>query len=903
MSDHATPAWRRYLRFWGSDIRGDVDDELSFHLQARYDENIARGMDEASARADAELRFGNVSSFREECAQIDERWERQRSLLDTLHIIGTDVRFALRQLRRNPALSTAAVLCFALGIGANTSIFSVVDAVLFRPLPFPSPERLVLVGEGLPRFGPDNFGVISAPEYTDYRRLVRRVFQGVSAYETASLTVSGGTSPERVAALRASGSIFSVLGVPAALGRTLNSGDDEVGAAEVAVLSSALWHKRYSGDRSIIGKAIDIEGKPTIVVGVMNEAFHFPLPGVGGDAADVFVPYRVTSEVERRRANDYSTYLLARLAPGVTMDAARRAVADIAAHLPDMHPDGYGPHWVTTTEVFPLRDRAVRDVRAPLLVLLSAVGLVLLIACINVASLLLAHAAARSREISVRQALGASRGRLIRQFLAESAVLALIGGALGTIVAVWGARALAMHAPRALPEGFAASVDLRVLAVTAAIVIVTAVLFSIVPTMGRRDAELAARLRDEGRSGTSGPSRQRSRRALVVSELALALMLSSAAGLMVRSFLRATQMDPGFEAKHLLTVRIGLPATQYPTSRDVLDTHRRILERLRQLPGIREASATSSLPMSTPSRIAFALEGVTLPKIPIAANEIVMPGYFDAMHIPLVAGRAFDRSDEGGSLHAAVVNEELAHMYFKKGDAVGHRMKWGTAQSSNPWLTIVGVTANVRESALDQKPEPTVYFPALQQDTIAGERFLRSLAYVIRVDGDPATAMPGVRSAVREVDPQLALADFRSMIDVVDVSVAERRFNTVLLGAFASMALLLASAGVYGLIAHSVVQRSREIGIRLAMGATPHGVLSLVVGDGLRLSILALAFGLIGAFVMSRAMRALLFDISPLDPVSFAAAAALLLAVATVASYLPARRVARIDPQDAMRGD
>lgn len=899
-----TPSWRRYLRFWGNDSQRDLDDELRFHLEARYEEFLAAGMDPARARAESEQRFGDVLNVREQCVTIDSQWNRERSMIDIVQTIFADFRYAFRQLRRNAALNVAAILCFALGIGANTSIFSVVDAVLFRPLPFREPDRLVLVGEGLPRFGTENFGVISAPEFEDYQRLDGRVFSNSAIYEDASFALGGSGEPERVVGLSGSAALFDVFGVTMARGRAFSPGDVQSSSPSVVVISDALWRRRFDADPGVVGRSIDVDGKPTTIIGVARPELRFPLPAIGGEPADLFVPYKMTPDIRRQRGNAYRTFLLARLAPGVSLTTAKRAVADLATSLPNLHPESYGANWKTVGDAFPLRGQTTKDVRRPLILLLAAVGMVLLIACINVSSLLIARAAARQREISVRQALGASRSRLVQQFFAESLVLVSIAGVLGVVVATYGARLLAAHAPRAVLQGYDVSVDARVLATTAVVVIVTALVFSLVPALGQSRASLGLTLRDEGRSSTAGRSRQRGRRLLVVTEISLALMLATVAGLMVRSFLRARAIDPGFDPEHAVSVRVGLLDSRYPSSDQVLEFETRLLDRLRQIPGVRAASATNELPMGDNRvRFAFSVEGATMPKIPIASGEVIFPAYFDAMRIPLRDGRAFGSGDVKGALRVAVVNETLARKFFGSRGAIGRRLKSGSPESHEAWLTIVGVAADVKETGLDQSTEPAIYFPALQEDSAVVQDLVRSLVYVVRTDGDPDAAMRDVSRTIRAADPALPLIGLRRLTDVVDVSVAERRFNTWLLGAFAVLALVLAAVGIYGLIAYSVVQRTREIGIRLAIGATPTNVLGLVVGQGARVAAAGVAIGLVGSFALTRLLGTLLFDVSPFDPIAFAVAAVLLLGVAALASYLPARRAARIDPQSAIRAE
>ena len=905
------PAWRRYVRFWGSDPARDVDDELRFHIEARYDEYVAGGMPPDVARAEVERRFGDVRAIRERCVAIDSQWKREQTMIDMLHRAGADVRYALRQLRRNASLSAAAILCFALGIGANASIFSVVSGVLLRPLPFSDPNRLVLVGEWLPSVGGENFGVISRPEFIDYQRLNGRIFANTAIYDGGSAGSQGtalsgdGAEPERVTGLRVSHSLFPTLGVHAAIGRTFDVTDDSAGGPNAVILSDALWHRRF-GARDVVGRSIDVDGKPRTIVGVMPARFTFPLAGIGGEPADVFLPIHITADVEQNRGNDYSTFLVGRLAPGVTIEQAKRAVSELVASYPTLHPEAYRGDWKTEADVFPMRDRSVREVRRPLVILLGAVGLVLLIACINVSSLLLARAAVRQREIAVRQALGASRGRLVQQFLWEGATLALAGGALGLLLAVWGTRVLATHAPQRVLQGYEASIDVRVLAFTAAVVILTSLVFSLIPAFAQPANGLGVSLREEGRGSTSGGARVRGRRALVIAQVALALVLSTGAGLLARSFLEERDTNPGFSPEHVVTFRVRIPEAHYATPASVLEFDRRVVDGLRALPGVEHASASLRLPLQEPMRMMFSVEHQAPPHLPIGTGTFVMPDYFAAMRIPLVAGRYIDAGDVRDRLPVIVVNQALAeHFFGVQGarEAVGKRIKWGSPGSPNPWLTIVGVTANVKDTGLDRDQEWSVYFPLLQAPDVNLTGMLRSIAFVARASGSDASLARAMRGVVRAIDPDMPIVGPRLMDDVVDTSMADRRFNTYLLGAFALLALMLAATGIYGLIAYAVVQRTREIGVRLALGALPSDVVRLVLRDGARLAGIGIVLGLAGALSLTRVIRTLLFHVSPFDPVSFAGAAALLLAVAVAASLLPAWRAARTDPQLAMRAE
>jgi putative ABC transport system permease protein len=883
--------------------RADLDDELRFHVDARFDEYIAAGLDEQTARAEAAKRFGDVQRVRAQCVAIDSRWSREQNMSELLHRVSADLRYAARQLWRTPSITIAAILCFALGIGANTSIFSVVDAVLFRPLPFLHPDRLVLLGEELPDFGGGNSGTISPPEYVDYKTLNGRVFQASAIFENTWLVLTGGGDPERVQGTMVSPSLFDVLGVRPAHGRAFQTGEDDLSAPDVAVLSDALWRRRYGADPSIVGRSVTIDGRSFRIVGIMPPHFAFPLAGLESGIGDVFVPYKITPAIQRIRGDSYSASFIARIAPNVTLEQAQSAASEMARRFPQLYPSIYGRRHTTLAQLFPLRDRAVGQVKSSLLLLLGAVGLILLIACINVSSLLLARAAARQRELAMRRALGASRGRLLQQFICEGLLLVTVGSALGVAFSVWGARALAARAPGALLRGYDVSVDTRMLLFTVAITVVTAVVVSLVPAFQQSDRGLASTLRDEGRGASGGVARQRGRRTLVVTEIALALIVATGAALMVRSLLNARTADPGFNPEHLISFRIALPDYRYRTWAEVHQAEVTLTARLRNLPGARGASAATNVPMAGTWRIAVALEGKDLPKTPIVLNTLVFPGYFETLEIPMRAGATFAGSESNDTPAVAIINESFAKRYFAGENPIGQRLKWGSASSPSPWATVVGVSADVRQVSLDRPTEPAVYLPAFQKDTGQLLGIVRNMAYVVRTQAAPEQLFDAVRQAVHEGDPDLMPIDLRTQDDVVSLSVAARQFNTALLSGFALLALVLAAVGIYGLMAFAIVQRTREIGIRLAIGATPRNVLALVVGQGARLGATGVSLGLVGALALTRVMRSLLFDVSPFDLSAFAGAAMIVLCVAAVASYLPARRASRIDPQRAINSE
>jgi len=904
MSLRRAASWRRYLRFWGNDPVRDLDDELRFHLEARYDEYIAEGMNPDRARAEADHRFGDVGAVRAQCTDIDTQWQRERSMIDRFHLVAAELRLALRQLRRSPSLSIAAILCLALGIGVNTSIFSVVDTVLFRPLPFPQSDRLVLIGEALPNFGGGNFGLISTPEYHDYRRLEGRVLESTAIYDNTALTISSsGADPERVPGAAVSATLFKVLRINAAHGRLFLPGDDVVGSANTAVISDAFWRRRFNADPAVVGRTVLVNGVATTIVGITPPGFAFPLPGLGGPVADIFSPYWITPAVEKTRGDSYNTTLLARLAPGVTLEQAKRGASEIASQLPQLHPGVYGAKHLTTADVFPLRDRASGDSRRSLLVLFASVGLVLLIACINVSSLLLARAATRQREISVRRALGASRARLAMQFLAESSVLVVIGGALGVAFAMWGAKVLAARAPRALLQGYQIAVDGRVLLFSLGIAALTAVIVSLVPSLQRPEAGIADSLRGAGRAASAGVSKQRGRRTLVVSEIALASIVATGAGLMVKSLINTQNVDPGFDSSGLVSFRLGLLNYRYRTTDDVTRFEQQMVDRLRVLPGVRSASVATAIPMAGLLRISFSVEGSDLPKVPVGSNTIIFPDYFETLRIPIRAGRSFNRHDTRSTPAVAMINEALARQYYPGVSPLGRRIKWGSPTSPSPWATIVGVSATVKTSNLDSPDEPGMYLPAAQIDSSIVERMMRGMVYVVRTDGDPSTLFNTIRRAVKDADPELPIVGLRTVDEIITRSVAGRRFNTALLGGFALLAVVLAAVGIYGLMAYAVAQRTREIGIRLAVGATPVDVFRLVIGQAARTTAVGIAIGVAGALLLTRVMTTLLFGVSPFDPTTFIASSVLLLLIGAFATYLPARRAARIDPQAAIRMD
>lgn len=828
--------------------------------------------------------------------------------VDAVDAIKADVTFAFRQLRRSPVLAIAAILCFAMGIGVNSAIFSIVNGVLIRPLPYRDADRIVVINEGLPKMGP-GMGRIAAAELVDYRELEGRVFQATAIYEPRSYTVrSPDGSLERVQGATVSGNFLRVLGREPALGRIPptwleNAANPSATLATVEVIvSNSFWRTRLGGDSSIIGKTMPIGTTTAIVAGVMPANVQFPIGGIGVTPAEIFVPYQLSPQVMSRRGDNYGTWAFGRLADGVSVKGASAAVSNVATSLPRRYPESYrGGTSSVIGGVSALRDAIVGPVRRPLLVLLGAVCLVLLIACLNVSSLLIARSVARQREIAVRRALGASRSRLAQQFLTESLVLVMMGAMTGLIVGRYGASVLTRLDPNGSLNGYDIGLDWRVVAATVAVTGLTAMIFSMLPSIVGRD-DLQTTLRE-------GDTRQKglSRGALVVAEIAIALILTVGAGLMVRSFLRLNAVDPGFSADRLLTFRVSFPQSRYPTYATAMTAQQQLAQRLAAIPGVGAVSSATDIPVNGGSLIAFTPDPAVGPlpeKVPIGSNSLVQPGYFEAMGIKVRAGRTFNSSDAPGQELVAIIGEMLAKKRFGGSSAVGRGIKWGPLDSPQPWRTIVGVVADVKQAGLaEEEPAASIYMPVAQLDTGPVAAMGRGQSYVVRTAGDPRATLNTVRRVVKEFDGLMPITGLTAMDELLSSTIADRKFNMFLLGVFAVVALSLAAVGIYGLIEYSVAQRTRELGIRIALGALPRDVLLLVMRQGAMLAAAGIGVGSLAAIATTRWMRSMLFQVDPLDPLTFAAVGVVLAAVAIAASWAPALRAARVSPVTAMRND
>jgi putative ABC transport system permease protein len=796
-----------------------------------------------------------------------------------------DIRFGLRTLARTPGTTLAALVALALGIGANTAIFSVVSGVLLEPLPYPEPDRLMSVmmknpAAGFPRF------TVSPPDFEDFRRQ-NRTFEGMAASATGRFNLTGGERPESLQGAAVSAGFFHILRMDPVLGQAFRPEDERPGGAKVVVLSDGLWRRRFGADRGIVGRGVLLDGEVYTVLGVAPPGMDYPAK------RDLWVPLAVDPKESR---GGHYLRVVGRLKPGVSVERARTDLAEIAARLERQYPDsntGWG------TLVTPLAELEVEDVRMALLILLVFVGFVLLIAVADVANLLLARVAARDREIALRSALGAGRGRLVRQMLTETLLLFLAGGAVGLLLAAGGVRALVALDRQALPRSQEVHLDGRVLLFTLAVSLGAGLLCGLVPALVATGRRLGEALKEGGRAVAGGVRGRLVRDGLVISQIALTLMLLVGAGLLIQSFIRLRSVDPGFRAEGVLTARMDLPPLKYPDEKRQVAFYRALGERLRALPGVEEAGFLYPLPLSGGGLVlAFNVAGRPAPPpnaVPNSNVRAASPGAMKALGISLKRGRLFDERDDLAAPKVLVINETLAAQVWPHQDPIGQRITFEDPEDpKTPWYTIVGVVGDVHHDSLSKTPGAEAYWSQLQSP-------ITGALLVLRGRGNPARFAGAVRAAVAEVDPDLPLDKVQPMTEVVEASLAQSRFKAVLLTLFAALALVLAMVGVYGVISYSVAQRTHEIGIRMALGAQAGQVLRLVVRQGMILVLIGLALGLVGAWYASRFLAGQIYGLSATDPLTFAAVPLGLAAVALVANYLPARRATRVDPLDALR--
>jgi putative ABC transport system permease protein len=798
-----------------------------------------------------------------------------------------DLRFALRSLRVNPGFTVVALLTVALGIGVNTAIFSIVYGVLLRPLPYAEPGGLVTVWENHEQRDGPVAEWTGRSTFSDWRER-NRTFDGMAAITGWAPNLTGSDRPEVLAGAAVSPGYFSILGVGAAVGRTFLPEEEAPDNSDVVVLSHELWQRRFGADPELLGQSLMLNGQSRTVIGILRPGFRPPIAA----GAEIWTPLPIDPTREDR--GGYFLRVVGRLGAGVTQAAALADMGRVASGIAQENPVDYRDVGVTLT---PLRDTVVGPVRTALWVLLGAVGLVLLIACANVANLLLARASVRERELAVRAALGAARARLARQLLTESVVLAVAGGVLGLGLGVWGTEILVRFAPAGMPRVSEIGLHPTVFVFALAASILTGLLFGLAPALSLSKSGASGALR-EGARGSSSGAGARLRGGLVVVELAMGMAVLVAAGLLLRSFVQIQSVDPGFRVENTLSARILLPSARYPDLASTATFWRQLEERLRTRPGVREVGAATVLPLSgNINDISFGIEGRLPPEgqEPAADFWRATAGFFHAWGIPLSRGRFFEKSDRDGGLPVALISQSLADVHFVNEDPIGKRIKVGGVRDpESTWWTIVGVVGTVRTRSLTQVPEPEIFVPVAQ-------RIGRALSLVVSTDGEPTALAADLRETVWSLDPDLPVSQLASLEDVFAASIGSQRFMSWLLGAFAGLALVLAAVGIYGVMAFMVGRRTREIGIRMALGARPADALRVVMGRGLRLTALGLALGLVGALAASRALSTLLFEVAPTDPVTLITVSVLLAGTALFACFWPARRATRVDPIETLR--
>ena len=806
--------------------------------------------------------------------------------MSALETLIKDVRYGIRKLIKAPAFTVVAVIALALGIGANAAIFSVVNGVLLSPLPFKESERLLIIRETkLPQF--PEFSV-SPGNFLDWEKQ-NSVFEQLVAVNGTALNLLGTGEPERVRGQNVTHGFLTMLGVQPQLGRDFLPEEDQPDHNSVVLLSYGLWQRRFGGNPNIVNQNINLSGQSCTVVGVMPPNFHFM-----DNDAELWRPIGFTAQQSQSHGGHYLA-AVGRLKPGITVDQARAEMTTIAGRLAAQYPDA-NTGW--SVKVLPLLDYSVRSIKPALMVLLVAVAFVLLIACANVANLLLARAAGRQKEISIRTALGAGRWRVVRLLLTESLLLSLIGGALGLMLAKWGMGLLLTLAPETLPRMTNVSLDGRVLLFTVAITVLTGLIFGLVPALQASKPNLNETMKDAGRGSTEGGRRQLIRSALVIAEVAAALILLVGAGLMMKSFWRLQQVDPGFNPENTLTATVSLPRVKYPEENQQVSFYKQLVENVATLPGVQSVGATQVVPLSgNDYLLAFEIQGrppVQPGNVPSTNFYSVSADYFSAMGIPLRRGRLFTERDNKDSPHVALINETMAKRTFPGEDPIGKRITFDTGEKNPDWFEVVGIVGDVKQYGLDQPTTLQTYEPYTQQT-------FPSMTLVVRTKGDPTNLSAAIRSEVLKLDKDQPVSSIKTLQQFFSNSISQQQFSMLLLGVFAAVALVLATVGIYGVLSYAVTQRRHEIGIRMALGARAPDVLRLVLINGMSLALIGVILGLGGAFGLTRLMETLLFEVKATDIITYATVALGLLVVALAACYIPARRATKVDPLVALR--
>ena len=858
----------------------ELREEIEFHLSLDTMQQQQAGPGD-DARFAARRRFGNVTRYAEEA--------REMSGLGFFDMAKQDVRFALRTFRHAPAFTAVAVLTIALGIGATAAIFSVVNAVILKPLPYPDAERIVMVWMDNRRLDVKE-DVHSYPNLADLKAQ-NRSLSHLAPYREVGYNLTGtGAEPQRVYGGALPAEVFAALGVRPVVGNIYTAANEQEGNDAVVVLGNGLWKDRFGGRAGVIGQQIELNGRKRTIVAVMPPKFAFP-----SEESQLWVPF-VIPEQARTARTWYAFPAIGRLKPGVSLAQARADLAMVAKRLEDQYPTnrGYGSY------VVPLPEQIVGPtLRTALWIMLGAVAAVLLIACANVANLLLSRAAVREREVTVRMALGASTGRLVRQLLSESLVLSAIGSAAGVFLAWAGLRVLRALAPENLPRMDEVSVDTTVLLVTAGVTILTGLLFGLVPAAQSSRTSLSDTMREGGRGATSGRGGQRLRRLIVAAQLALVVVLLTGAGLLVRTFATLQSVQLGFTPENVLAMRLQLPGAKYPEPPLAIAFYQSLLERVREIPGVRSAGSVTDMFLSqTPNSGSIVVEGRPVrPEDKEVTIDGASPGFFPTVGARLVAGRFFDGTERPDGQLVTVINEHMAKSYWPNASPIGRRFRFGMQDSDTTqsrWRTVVGIVADMRRTGVDMPVRDEAFVPYAQ-------RALLGNLVLIKTVGDPMAIVPRVRDVLRGLDPAQPISRIETMEQQLSGLIAQRRFNMTLVAAFAVLALVLAIIGAYGVTSYLVSQRTKELGVRLALGAEPSRVARLVVADGMRVAGAGVLVGVVAALFTTRLAATLLYGVSPRDPVTIGAVAAVLLAVAALANYLPARRAARVDPLVALR--
>jgi putative ABC transport system permease protein len=872
------------IRNFATRSRSDerLREELGQHVALQTEENVRLGMSPEEARRRALLKLGAVEAVR-------ERYYEEKSL-PLLECLQQDCRFALRQLRKSPGFTAVAVLTLALGIGANTAVFSVVYSALLQPLPYRDAWRLMVLKETTPRVGVVS---VSYPNFLDWRAQ-NHTFSEMAVLEEVGFNLSGVTEPESVSGLAVSPNFLAMMGIRPVIGRDFEAAEEKTGTAPVAILSYSLWQRRFAGDPGVLGRTIVLDGRGLTVVGVLPSNFLAP------SNTDVLIPIGVwitnNSQEAHERGDRGDMTVIGRLAPGITGKQATSEMEGIAARLAQEYPTTNDRCGVALQ---PIRDAFVGQTRPALLVLFGAVIFVLLIACANVANLFLVRGTGRTKEMALRLALGASTSRIFAQMLTESLVLSLLGGLLGVGVAFAGVRGIGQLIPAGLLPGGAVALNIPVLLFAAAIVLLAAFVFGVTPALHSSRTDVQSELKEGSRASSAGTAHSRVRDALAVSEAALALVLLVGAGLMMKSLYRLLQVDPGFRPNQVLTMTLSLRPDQYPKGAAVRNFWEQLLQRVRELPGVESAAVATNTPMTdSHSRNDITIEGMAQPRpgnYPHPDVHIVSPGYVPTLGITLLRGRSFTEADKEDAPLVAMVNQRLATQFFPNQDPIGKRLMFGHPNTDAPkWLTIVGVVADTKMYGLANLSRLEVYETFRQNPS-------RQMDLLVKSRVDPAALTSVVRAAVYSVDKDQSIASVATMKQLVNNSIATRRITLVLLGLFSALALILGAIGIYGVIGYSVAQRTREIGVRMALGAPRAGVFRMVIGEGMKLAGTGIAIGILVALGLARLMSSLLYQVSTADFETFTAVAVLLLLVALAASYIPARRATSVEPIVALR--